>query len=594
MKLSSWIRDNNRMLRAVFAVCLAGSLAAILFVREQQRATDREAELYSVNSALWKISELIYETERLSGVLLAYAIGDDTQQGVALRFDILWSRTDVLSVAAGERTLVFAQVIQGYSDFLKAEEPAVFGDAPLSDADVDRMRGQLQVLSHRARSVWSEAMADKNTALHATQIADRRQGLYYRTVTAAMIGLLMLFVVIEIFSANRDRNREMRLHEAAAQSSAAKSRFLANISHEIRTPLNGILSMATELAETDLDADQRRCVDVIEQSGGLLLSTINDVLDLSKVEAGQFHIEAHAFDLRTLLNAAASLYSASAREKGLELSVETDSSVPGLVRGDGRRLRQVLNNLIANAVKFTPTGQVLVRALVDADPGLIRIEVRDTGPGIPAEAQERIFEPFTQADTSITRVHGGTGLGLTISRQLCVAMGGTLSLASDLGKGAVFSCVLPLPAVEVPKPVQADSPRAAPSDLSGMRILVVDDNATNRLILDRFIKPTGAVVTQAENGAEAVAALREARFDLVLMDIQMPVMDGVAATREIRAEEAASGRPATPVIGVTANVLSHQVDEYHAAGMDHVLPKPASKKALWQVLDSCLGRRDAA
>ena len=276
------------------------------------------------------------------------------------------------------------------------------------------------------------------------------------------------------------------------------------------------------------------------------------------------------------------------------LDLQVRENIPAVVMGDGRRLRQVLHNLVANAVKFTEEGRITVRAQPSNDGEGVIISVRDTGPGIAPEARERIFQPFAQEDASITRRYGGTGLGLSISRQICEAMDGSLALVSRTGNGATFYMELPLQAAAPGAAAPTGARETGPPNLADRQILVADDNETNRLILRRFLKPTGASLSMAANGVEAVEQASETRFDAILMDVQMPRMDGVAATVAIREEEGARALAPVVIIGVTANVLAHQAAEYREEGMTEVLAKPVSKRALFEMLYALAGDAAAA
>ena len=375
--------------------------------------------------------------------------------------------------------------------------------------------------------------------------------------------------------------------QAAAAANAAKSTFLATMSHEIRTPLNGVLGMAQVMARDELSLVQRERLDVIRQSGEALTALLNNVLDLSKIEAGQMEVEAIAFDLAALVGSARSAFATLAADKGLELKLDIAPSACGVFEGDPTRLRQVIYNLVANAVKFTDQGGVTLGA--EAGPEGVRIWVADTGPGLDEAQQSRLFARFAQLDASTTRRHGGTGLGLAISQELCALMGGTLGVVSTPGAGSVFTLVLPLPRLAEAEPQACLQPAEPDSGALGqLRVLGAEDNSVNQVVLRALLAPLGIEPVMVGDGAAALAAWETGDWDLVLMDVRMPVMDGLTATREIRAREQAQSRRRTPIIGLSADAMAHQVDELLAAGMDHHVSKPIDVSRLYGVLEAAL------
>ncbi|HEY8615547.1 ATP-binding protein [Phenylobacterium sp.] len=385
-----------------------------------------------------------------------------------------------------------------------------------------------------------------------------------------------------------DLKRAMReleqARDAANAANVLKTQFLANMSHEIRTPLNGVLAMAEVMAMGELAKSQRERLDVIRQSGALLLAVLNDVLDLSKIEAGKLTLVTEDFELEPALAATRDSYAAQAQAKGLAFSLQVDAAASGWWRGDADRMRQILGNLLSNAVKFTPAGEVAAAIDVNPDSGALRMVVRDTGVGIPPEKLPSLFEKFTQADNSATRRFGGTGLGLAICRELTQMMGGSIVVESREGKGSVFTVELPLEHGEATDPGAA----VGPSHDSGIRLLAAEDNPTNRQVLTAVMNSLGIDIDIVPDGKEAVEAWKLGRYDLILMDIQMPVMDGIEAARAIRAAERAAGRPRIPIVALTANALSHQVAEYMAAGMDGHVAKPIEIAKLYEAISAAL------
>ncbi len=379
-----------------------------------------------------------------------------------------------------------------------------------------------------------------------------------------------------------------RARDEADAANAQKSVFLATMSHEIRTPLNGVLAMSQVMDLHELTPDQRKRLSVINHSSETLLTVVNDILDLSKIEAGRLELDPRPFDICALAEAVQGLYAPIAAEKGLAFEIEVTPEAAGFWRGDADRLRQVIANLISNALKFTEAGEIRFRVLT-AQPRGLRIEVSDTGIGVPADKLDLIFDKFSQAESSTSRRFGGTGLGLAIARQLIEAMGGRLWVESREGAGSVFQFEAPLERIE------ADAADTSPvaiaqegADEAPLRILAADDNAVNRQVLAAILEPMGVHLDLREDGEATLAAWRVETYDLILMDIQMPVLDGVAATRLIRAEEIQTRRPRTPIIALTANVMTHQLDEYRAAGMDECVSKPIRVAELHAVISRAL------
>ncbi|MFI4933824.1 MAG: ATP-binding protein [Caulobacterales bacterium] len=385
------------------------------------------------------------------------------------------------------------------------------------------------------------------------------------------------------------KNAEQELLAAkneAEAASRAKSAFLATMSHEIRTPLNGVLGMAQAMDADDLSDAQRERLDVLRKSGVALLGILNDILDISKIEAGKIELEDIEFDLGEVARSVHSNFESLAAEKDVSLVLELGAAA-GAYRGDPTRLRQILNNLTSNALKFTQVGEVRIDSFPMTD-GL-RIVVSDTGVGMSAETLSSLFTAFTQADSSTTRRFGGTGLGLAICRELAELMGGSVEAHSEPGRGSVFTVLLPLERVRFMQEASS-APEVAqsqtPGSLSGIRLLVAEDNAVNRLVLKTLLKQAGIEPVMVENGADAVKAWRERSWDAILMDVQMPVMDGPTATRTVRRLEAEGNRARTSIIGLTANAMSHQLAEYRAAGMDDVVTKPIEFRRLFEALQA--------
>jgi len=386
----------------------------------------------------------------------------------------------------------------------------------------------------------------------------------------------------------------VKARDDANAANVLKSHFLANMSHEIRTPLNGVLAMAELMAMDKMSDTQRERLKVIRESGAVLLGVLNDVLDLSKIEAGRLEITDRPFDIAQLAQSIRETYAPQARDRGLAFEVAVAPEAQGLWRGDSDRLRQILGNLIANALKFTLEGAVAVRFASAEDGSGLRIDVADTGIGISPEILPRLFDKFVQADSSTTRRFGGSGLGLAICRELAVLMDGSIKVQSREGRGSTFTVLLSLPREETIVDVHyiddddAPTPRAAPAEKARLRVLAADDNPTNQKVVAAVLAPLNAEVTTVADGRACVEAWRAGTFDIVLMDIHMPVLDGVEAARAIRALESEQGRVRTPIVAVTANALAHQVEDYLAAGMDGHVSKPIEVTKLYDAIEAAM------
>ena len=386
----------------------------------------------------------------------------------------------------------------------------------------------------------------------------------------------------------RKRERELEKAKKAAESaSASKSSFLANMSHEIRTPLNGIMGMAQVLESTNLDQQQKEFVTTIIESGKNLMTLLNDVLDLSKIEAGKFDIVPTDASIHHMLRRQLKLWKPRAEEKGLELSLAFDADLPAYLHFDTVRMQQCVSNLVSNAIKFTAQGRVEIFASSKPLPDgahLVDIRIKDTGPGMDAETLGRLFKPFAQADETIQRAHGGTGLGLSITRRLAELMGGGATATSEPGRGSTFRVSFRGEAAKSQPEAGVNARPAAPSDFreklkqSNLRVLLVDDHPINRQVASLFLRPFNMRIVEAVNGVEALEALKKETFDLVLLDMHMPVMDGPTTIQHIRSSGA--GWAQIPVIALTADAMSGDRERYLGMGMTGYLSKPLAERDL--------------
>ena len=411
--------------------------------------------------------------------------------------------------------------------------------------------------------------------------------------------LRLMGTLADISERKRIEHDRVRAQEMAEQASRAKSEFLANISHEVRTPLNAIMGLTRMLTDSPLNTEQTEWLALMDSSAHTLLGLLNDILDLSRIEAGKLDIENLRFDLHQMLEQVTAVYAVLARAKSLSVRFDLSSALPQWVMGDSERLRQVMSNLLSNAVKFTPEGGLIeVRATALAPAGdtqqRLQVQVRDNGVGIAQHLQATIFDAFTQADASTARSHGGSGLGLAICAHLARLMGGDIALQSAPGAGSIFTVTLPLREI----PTLERSPQSAPAELLelaqagpryvGLVVLLAEDHPVNELMMRQLLLRLGCTVRVARGGVHAVAQWEQGGIDMVLMDVQMPGMSGLQATQEIRDIEARRKMPRTPIVAVTANAMPGDREACLAAGMDGYTAKPVSPQALIEEMDRVL------
>jgi len=443
---------------------------------------------------------------------------------------------------------------------------------------------------HHARPILISAVAPHGAYFLGLPVVSAiLTGSWQELLIAFGCILYMSHLVVAVRQSSTTTTLLQSAREKAEEASAAKSDFLAIISHEIRTPMNAVISAANLLRRTNLDGRQTEHVSMLTDAGDVLMGLLNDVLDFSKIEAGKMELELDDMDVRARLSSLARLWEPRAAAGGVALVVEASDAVPECVRADPLRFQQILFNLISNAVKFTDQGRITVSA--DWIDGQLRVSVADTGCGIPADRLAHVFNSFEQADAGTTRRYGGTGLGLSISRKLAEIMGGTLIAESKLGEGSTFTLSIPVEA-SASRPAEALAEVEVAGTLAGRSILAADDHEVNRRILKLLLEPHGCRLTLVENGAEALEAAAVERFDAILMDMQMPVMDGLEATRRIRQSGQANAN--TPVVALTANALDVHRAAWEAAGVHAFLTKPIDPAALAGALVSaCATETDA-
>lgn len=566
-------------------VILLFNLVGLFFALNERGRADVAAVR---EDAVWAAYQLDRETSRLHDELQVDEVEAGWADQVSERYDILYSRIGLLTQGQfrqrfGSDTqfqLQIERVIAAIMALAPRFDTIAAGEVP------DRAtRRQLATEVQQIENLTGSFVVAVNARHYDTKVAERAEVLgHYNEIAWNASGIAVVFVLFmgllgfQLRQIRRLGNRYRRAADEARAANNAKSAFLATMSHEIRTPLNGVLGMADLLDDDALSPSQRNKVAIIRQSGDALLDVINDILDFSKLESGAIELDVTSFPLADALVAVNDLMRPRARAKGVELQ----SVFPEVnVTTDAGRLRQILINLVGNALKFTEAGSVHVEASIHSDRTrgtLLRIEVADTGIGMSPETLAGLFNEFVQGDRSINRRFGGTGLGLAICKRLATALGGSISVESHEAIGTTFTLELPCKVDAVAHPESA--PVASSRPQRDGHVLLVEDNPINRQVAESLLSRIGMTVSNAANGQEALDAMRVRTFDLVFMDMQMPVMDGLTATRMLRAEGIH-----THIVGLTANAFASDRDACLAAGMDDFITKPVTRAKLEAAID---------
>jgi len=604
---------STRLLRPfVVGAVLAAVLWAAISSENQRRQVSTDDAL-RLSSLTWKVNEAIYEALRLHIALLQVEQGNAPAKSLQTRIDVLWSRLGIFDQRDTFSDLDLKEMVKGYESFLTALEKSWGKDLKFNSQQLQAAKFELQALNTEFRRLWiTDYLQQHRSVVHFAQYNSNRDAVFHNNLIIASFVAVLIYCAFECVVSFLAAKREGALRREAIKKSEAKSAFVANVSHEIRTPLNGVLGMAQLLAETALTSQQYGMVRTILTSGKVLQHTINDILDISKIDSNAFVFAERVFSLQEIVQNVFVINEPTARSCGIDLSFQISSESPLKLVGDSMRIVQVVNNLVSNALKFTDVGFVNLRVSVrdGGSPSTRKLmfSIEDSGCGLSEHEAYLVFDPFYQTDQATQKKYKGTGLGLSISSAICKAMGGDLTVSSVLGRGSTFTatfevkpfCSSAMQNIEEKEKIGDGLVRKI-SDLkkarqdnelsnSGLRILIVDDSKINRRVLGAFSKKHSSSIEEADTGEEAISLTEEKYFDVIFMDINMPGMGGMAATSKILSEKKRKGLPPPIIIAVTANVMPDQLQEYTACGVDQTVAKPVRKREIDCLLDEIGGR----